>query len=60
MVVEIFKKMIIDAFEPFEVFRTGKLADEFIYDFARKSGQGIAEYNAEWEVEYQRVVESLP
>ena len=46
--VEKFKEYIINAYEPIEDYRVGKIMDEFLDDFQRKKDQEIVDYNRSW------------
>jgi len=46
--VEVFKKAIVDAYEPIEDYRVGKIMDEFLDEFSRKKDQEIVDYNLAW------------
>ena len=52
--IEYFKKLIDDAYEPIEDFRTGRVMDEFLDDFKRQNGQEIVDYNREWDKESKK------
>ena len=43
--IELFKKAIVDVYEPIEDYRVGKIMDDFLYGFERKKGQEILDYN---------------
>lgn len=47
--VEMLKRLVVDAYEPKEDFRVGKIMDEFLDGFERKRGQQILDYNLCWE-----------
>ena len=49
--VERFKQHVINAYEPIEDYRVGKLMDEFLDEFIRKRGQEIVEFNTAWHRE---------
>ena len=52
--VDIFKKKIIDAYEPIEDYRVGKIMDEFLYKFERKSGEEVVDFNRSWAKELKK------
>ena len=52
--MEKFKQLIIDAYEPIEDYRVGKIMDEFLDDFWRKKDQEIIDYNLAWERELSK------
>ena len=55
--IEIFKKLLDQAYEPIEEFRVGKVMDDFIYRFYRKRDQDMSVYKHAWEKEILRVSE---
>ena len=46
--VDVFKEKIVDAYEPVEDYRVGKIMDHFLYDFHRKRDEEIVAYNQSW------------
>lgn len=46
--VEKFKQAIVNAWEPIEDYRVGKIMDDFIDEFGRKRDQEIMDYNIAW------------
>ena len=49
--VDRFKLCIINAYEPIEDYRVGKIMDQFLEDFSRKKNQEILDFNRAWEME---------
>ena len=49
--VEKFMDLVNKAYESIEDYRVGKVMDDFLDQFQRKSGQEIADYNRAWFVE---------
>ena len=55
--VEQIKQLIIDAYEPIEDYRVGKIMDEFLDDFWRKKDQEIVD-DLPGNANYQRLKRS--
>ena len=53
--MELFKQAIIQAYEPIEDYRVGKIMDEFLDDFSRKSNHEVVDFNNAWHKELQKV-----
>ena len=49
-----FKELIVEAYEPIEDYRVGKIMDAFLDDFERKKGQEIVDYNRAFDNEIRK------
>merc|ERR1712023_141091 len=61
--VELLKGLLIDAYEPIEDYRIGKIMDSFLDDFSRRSSQEVLEFNLCWSreiVKVEKIAGELP
>ena len=49
--MECFKECVVNAYEPIEDYRVGKIMDEFLDDFHRKPNDEIVDYNMAFDRE---------